>query len=584
MNKLTSLLIIIVSILSISAKLYSQGISINNNGNVVDNSAITDIQSNTQGILLPRMTSQQRDSIPSPAKGLLIFNITDDKFNFYKDTAWYELSGTYISATTGSINTGGGIAINEQSLPADSAAILDISSSVRGLLIPRTSTSLISAPATGLIIYDTTNNIFKYYDGTSWISLCESYITSITGSGTLPVVGTAINVNGNLSDPSAILDISSRTKGLLIPRMSTSQRDIIKAVNGLLIYNYTNKTIEYFCSTGWSKMEINPASPPTLYNPTNVLSTSFTLTWSASPGASTYFLDISDTSTFTTFIPGFNNLDIGNVTSYNVTGLAPYTIYYCRIRASNACGTSSSSNVVYQMLSCPLGDILIDSRDGKTYKTVQIGVHCWMAENLDHGITVGSGSPYFQQNNGIIEKSCYKDSVLNCTTYGGMYTFPEAVAWINGVGYGTSWSPKPVGNVQGVCPSGWHLPKESEWCYMENYVEPGLDPTCDSTSWTWRGTYAGGSLKDTGTIHWYFPNTGATNNTGFSALGGGRVTAYGSSEMKKELGQWWAAMECPLPGTSSGNGMTRRLNYDKASFQRTCAVKDYSFSVRCIKD
>jgi len=70
---------------------------------------------------------------------------------------------------------------------------------------------------------------------------------------------------------------------------------------------------------------------------------SFVANWDASAGATGYFLDVSDGPAFAGFIPGFNNLSVGNVTSFEVTGLDPSTEYYFRVRASNACGTSDNS-------------------------------------------------------------------------------------------------------------------------------------------------------------------------------------------------------------------------------------------------
>ena len=67
-----------------------------------------------------------------------------------------------------------------------------------------------------------------------------------------------------------------------------------------------------------------------------------------------------------------------------------------------------------------------------------------------------------------------------------------------------SSSTNPSG-VQGVCPTGWHLPSDAEWIQLTNYL----------------GANAGGKLKETGTTHWSSPNTGATNETAFTALPGG---------------------------------------------------------------
>jgi hypothetical protein len=72
---------------------------------------------------------------------------------------------------------------------------------------------------------------------------------------------------------------------------------------------------------------------------------SITANWSASTGAIGYYLDVATDSGFTTFVSGFNGLNVGNVTSYVVTGLPPGTIYY-RVRKQSSCGVSTNSNVI----------------------------------------------------------------------------------------------------------------------------------------------------------------------------------------------------------------------------------------------
>jgi hypothetical protein len=77
-----------------------------------------------------------------------------------------------------------------------------------------------------------------------------------------------------------------------------------------------------------------------------VTATSFTANWSTVNGAIGYRLDVAMNNSFSNYVPGYQNLDVGSATSKNVTGLTARTTYYYRVRAYNANGTSPNSNVV----------------------------------------------------------------------------------------------------------------------------------------------------------------------------------------------------------------------------------------------
>jgi len=95
-----------------------------------------------------------------------------------------------------------------------------------------------------------------------------------------------------------------------------------------------------------------PAAP-SAQAATNVTFSSFTVHWNSISGATGYRLDVSTTNHFTTYVPGYRDLDVGNVTSYPVTGLSAHTTYYYRVRAYNGCATSHNSNVKnVKTLSC----------------------------------------------------------------------------------------------------------------------------------------------------------------------------------------------------------------------------------------
>jgi uncharacterized protein (TIGR02145 family) len=138
---------------------------------------------------------------------------------------------------------------------------------------------------------------------------------------------------------------------------------------------------------------------------------------------------------------------------------------------------------------------VMDKRDLRYYGRVRIGDQEWMAENLNIGspIEIHQG----QSDNKGIEKWCY-----DCISYGGLYT------WFEAMNYGSA-DTGATGHTQGICPVGWHIPTEKEVITLIESL--GGDQ------------YAGGKLKATSSL-WQAPNTGATDESGFSALPGGYVS------------------------------------------------------------
>jgi len=194
------------------------------------------------------------------------------------------------------------------------------------------------------------------------------------------------------------------------------------------------------------------------------------------------------------------------------------------------------------------GYTLVDSRDGKSYSTVQIGTQCWMAENLNIGTMINGSSS--QTDNSSIEKYCYIDNLSNCDTYGGLYQWDEMMQYVTTEGS------------QGICPIGWHLPSDTEWTTLTDYLGDPL--------------VVGGKLKEAGTSHWSNPNTGATNISGFTGIPSGYKTG-GFAQMGTET-DLWSSTEI------NGSAKTRILRYNSSLVLGQDYPKYAGFSVRCVMD
>lgn len=211
--------------------------------------------------------------------------------------------------------------------------------------------------------------------------------------------------------------------------------------------------------------------------------------------------------------------------------------------------------------------------DGNFYQTVQIGNQVWMAENLKvthyaDGIEI----PLVTDNtdwanlvdNNLDDAYCYYNNNANdeVDIYGALYTWAAAM-------YGTSSSSANPSGVQGVCPTDWHLPSDSEWTELINYLG-GRE-------------VAGGKLKETGTTYWWDPNVGATNESGFSALPGGIRDAWDVYSFYNlgGFGFWWSTTETEF---SDSLVTSRPLSSNNTFAELESLRKSYGISVRCVKD
>ena len=258
-------------------------------------------------------------------------------------------------------------------------------------------------------------------------------------------------------------------------------------------------------------------------------------------GADIYYLKVEIDKT-----GGTSYVEMGTTQLLSV----PYALY-----AGTSTKTEALENDLQKLKLSILAGGLVEDIDRNIYYTVKIGDQTWMAENLKttkyrNGDLIGTTTPATLNIWGESSPKyqwAYNGNESNADTYGRLYTWYA------------------VTDSRNVCPTGWHVPSDGEWTTLTDYLG-GLSE-------------AGGKLKETGTLHWVSPNTGATNETGFTGLPGGNRHPIDAFNYIGNIGDWWSATEY-----DSGNALSRMLYHDSSSANWDIPSKKTGLSVRCIKD
>jgi len=192
--------------------------------------------------------------------------------------------------------------------------------------------------------------------------------------------------------------------------------------------------------------------------------------------------------------------------------------------------------------------------DGNVYQTVEIGDQVWMKENLKV-IRYRDGSD--------IPTGYSSTDWLNLST-GAYAVYDNNEANADSYGYLYNWS--AVDDNRNIAPEGWHVPTDNEWTALTDYLGgEGI---------------AGGKMKEAGTEHWTAPNTGATNESGFTALPGGfRGGQTGDYDGITGSCQFWSSTEF-----DGSKAWWRQLKYGDSDVDRGGYYKPAGFSIRCVKN
>jgi uncharacterized protein (TIGR02145 family) len=202
----------------------------------------------------------------------------------------------------------------------------------------------------------------------------------------------------------------------------------------------------------------------------------------------------------------------------------------------------------------------LKDNDGNVYKFVTIGAQVWMMENLKTT----------KYNDGIAIPLVKDDKTWEALTTPA-YCWYKNDAASNKNAYGALYNWYAV-STNKLCPRGWHVPTDAEWTILTIYL--GGEGA------------AGGKLKEKGTNRWESPNSGATNESGFTALPGGSRNYAGAFDYSgsnglffRSNGCWWSSTEL-----YTFNAYYRRMYNSLSVVYRSLSVKQSGYSVRCLKD
>lgn len=236
---------------------------------------------------------------------------------------------------------------------------------------------------------------------------------------------------------------------------------------------------------------------------------------------------------------------------FEITNLQPGKTYYCRAFVTTPHTTYYGSSREFKTIGVPDGSIL--DIDENVYSTITIGSQTWMMQNLKttkyrNGDKITNIPTNMNWASSTFGAFCnYENTNSNVTKFGRLYN------WFS------------INDLRNIAPEGWRIPTETDWQILINYL--GGEDIC------------GGKLKDQAIGYWQQPNTGATNESGFTARAGGHRAPNGFYQNILLSTSFWTSSPY-----DSDSAVAFSLVNNSSIISKTIFANKTGLSVRCLKE
>ncbi len=524
--------LIIFVLFCFSMALYAQNVTVTDDQDyTADTSAMLDVKSTTKGMLVPRVTTTQRNSIFQPATGLLVFDIDISSFFFYNGSGWTNLS--HSNASDSWKRDGNNIYLTD-----DFKVGINKTNPLSALEVKANSTAADGDPLFQ-VINKTGDTVFAVFPHGVQINFDETAKGNIGGfavSGRNATKGTREYFR--ITSDSTRIYLNENLKGN-IGGFAVSGRSASKGAYDEFFRVTPDSTRVYVNKSTKGNIGGFAVSGRSAYKGTEEK------TFITTPDSTRVYISENLKGNIGGFAVSGRNATKEGETDYMKVNSDSTTIY----TTLTAVGNMNVNGNIYTggtVSTPPISDI-----DGNVYQTIKIGTQTWMTENLKTG-TYNTGLPI-----SLADVTYYDDDISNVDSMGLLYSYYAAVE-----------------NPEGICPDGWHVPDEYDWEDLFTFLG-GIDYSNNLTS-------VGEKMIEPSSS-WLNLMINVTNQSGFSGRPGGYAFDDGGTWLyldKGSSGRWWGW------GVGSNVAASYHLNGEEGLGYPTTytTAPAEAFSVRCIKD